>query len=77
MGQGFVFGQFAVAPAVRLGHRFVQRLMGVVKPCGAGVVVVLEGAFLKCLGFANLSDALFCALFDETNALLEELPSAP
>ncbi len=53
-GKDFVVGQQAcapvVAPAVGLGHRFIERLVGVVQPCGAGVVEVGQGAlFQDCL----------------------------
>ena len=39
-----------VAPAVGFGYCFAQGFVGVVEPCGAGVVEVGEGAFLEFLG---------------------------
>ena len=52
--EDFVVGERArapvVAPAVGFGHRFIQRLVGVVEPCGTGVVEVGQGARLEDLG---------------------------
>lgn len=45
-----------IVPAVSLGDGGIQRLVGVVQPCGAGIVEVGQGAFLSsapCPGLAT------------------------
>ena len=50
-GEDFVFSEGSgapiIAPAIGFGHRFIERLVGVVEPSGAGVVEVCQRALFQ------------------------------